>query len=132
MNKVKRMHKRMGRGLSSTRNFYPPVQFDSRFAQDDDFFPDGSFVRKGTRLTYHAYAMGRMTEIWGEDCLEFRPERWLDWDGNFLPQSPFKYTVFHAGAQICLGREIAVMEMKSVAAAVVSHFRAEVLIEERF
>ena len=116
--------------LHESLRLYPPVQFDSRFAQEDDFLPDGSFVRKGTRLTYHAYAMGRMTEIWGEDCLEFRPERWLDRDGNFLPQSPLKYTVFHAGARICPGRELAVMEMKSVAAAVVSRFRAEVLIEE--
>ena len=31
-------------GLSSTQNFYPLMQFDSRFAQEDDFLPDGSFM----------------------------------------------------------------------------------------
>ncbi|KAF9613411.1 hypothetical protein IFM89_008241 [Coptis chinensis] len=56
---------------------YPPVQFDSKFAQEDDVLRDGTFVKKGTRVTYHPYAMGRMEELWGPDCLEFKLERWL-------------------------------------------------------
>ncbi|XVE96466.1 hypothetical protein REPUB_Repub02eG0224400 [Reevesia pubescens] len=60
---------------------YPPIQFDSKFCQDDDTLPDGSFLKRGTRVTYHPYAMGRIEEIWGPDCLEFKPERWLTNDG---------------------------------------------------
>ncbi|CAA6663723.1 unnamed protein product [Spirodela intermedia] len=115
--------------LYESMRVYPPVQFDSRFAVEDDILPDGTFVRKGTRLTYHAYAMGRMEEIWGEDCLEFRPERWFDKDGVFMPQSPFRYSVFHAGSRICVGKELAVTEMKSVVAAVVPRFRVEALVD---
>jgi hypothetical protein len=29
----------------------------------------------------------------GSDCLEFKPERWLDDNGVFQPQSPYKYTL---------------------------------------
>lgn len=115
--------------LYESMRLYPPVQFDSRFAVEDDILPDGTFVRKGTRLTYHAYAMGRVEEIWGEDCLEFRPERWFDQEGAFVPQSPFKYSVFHAGSRICVGKELAMMEMKSVVAAVLPRFKVEALVD---
>ncbi|KAJ6346300.1 hypothetical protein OIU78_008851 [Salix suchowensis] len=105
---------------------YPPVQFDSKFSQDDDILPDGTFVPKGTRATYHQYAMGRMEQIWGPDCLEFKPERWLK-NGVFVPANPFKYTVFHAGVRICLGKEMALVEMKAVALAIIRGFNTRVV-----
>ncbi|URD75581.1 Cytochrome P450 [Musa troglodytarum] len=104
---------------------YPPVQFDSKFCLDDDVLPDGTFVRKGTRMTYHAYAMGRMEELWGSDYAEFRPERWLR-HGQFVPESPFKYPVFQGGLRVCLGKEMALMEMKSVVASVIRDFDVDV------
>ncbi|XP_057956370.1 cytochrome P450 94C1 [Malania oleifera] len=100
---------------------YPPVQFDSKFCKDDDVLPDGTFVRRGTRVTYHPYAMGRMDRAWGRDCMEFRPERWLR-DGVFVPENPFKYPVFQAGLRVCLGKEMALVEMKSVALALIRRF----------
>jgi cytochrome P450 len=45
-------------------------------------------------VSYQPYAMGRMKFIWGDDAEEFRPERWLDKDGIFQPESPFKFTAF--------------------------------------
>ncbi|XP_059627470.1 cytochrome P450 94C1 [Cornus florida] len=100
---------------------YPPVQFDSKFSQDDDTLPDGTFVRKATRVTYHPYAMGRMERVWGPDCLEFKPERWLQ-NGVFTPESPFKYPVFQAGVRICLGKELALVQMKIVALTLIRRF----------
>ncbi|KAJ4705176.1 putative Cytochrome P450 [Melia azedarach] len=101
---------------------YPPIQFDSKFCQEDDLLPDGTFVKKGTRVTYHPYAMGRIKEIWGEDCLEFKPERWLK-NGVFFPENPFKYPVFQAGFRVCLGKEMALLDIKSVALSVVRRFQ---------
>lgn len=100
---------------------YPPVQFDSKFCLEDDRLPDGTFVKKGTRVTYHPYAMGRMENIWGSDCLEFKPERWLN-DGVFFQENPFKYPVFQAGLRVCLGKEMAVVEVKSVALSLLRRF----------
>ncbi|KAJ9684834.1 hypothetical protein PVL29_017025 [Vitis rotundifolia] len=105
---------------------YPPVQFDSKFARQDDVLRDGTFVKKGTRVTYHPYAMGRIEAIWGPDCMEFKPQRWLN-NGTFFPQSPFKYPVFQAGIRVCLGKEMAVVAMKSVAAAVLRPFDIHVV-----
>ncbi|XP_043689597.1 cytochrome P450 94C1-like [Telopea speciosissima] len=110
-----------------TMRLYPPVQFDSKFAQEDDVLPDGTVVRKGTRVTYHPYAMGRMEKVWGLDSLEFKPERWLQ-NGVFRPENPFKYPVFQAGLRVCLGKEMALMEVKSVALALVRRFQLKVAL----
>ncbi|CAL0333984.1 unnamed protein product [Lupinus luteus] len=105
---------------------FPPVQFDSKHAEEDDVLPDGTIVKKGSRVTYHPYAMGRMKKIWGPDCLEFNPERWLK-DGLFVQQDPFKYPVFQAGPRVCLGKDLALMNMKSVVAALVPRFDIRVV-----
>ncbi|XP_021728693.1 cytochrome P450 94C1-like [Chenopodium quinoa] len=103
---------------------YPPVQFDSKFALNNDVLPDmmNTKVMKGTRVTYHPYAMGRMEVLWGKDCLEFKPERWLDEDRVFIPQNPYKYPVFQAGNRVCLGKEMALMEIKYVALSLLRDF----------
>ncbi|XP_010529527.1 PREDICTED: cytochrome P450 704C1-like isoform X2 [Tarenaya hassleriana] len=61
--------------LSETLRLYPPVPVDMRCAESDDILPDGYRVNKGDNVYYIAYAMGRMTTIWGEDAEVFRPER---------------------------------------------------------
>ncbi|RLN31158.1 putative cytochrome P450 superfamily protein [Panicum miliaceum] len=110
--------------LYECMRLFPPVQFDSKFAAGDDTLPDGTFVARGTRVTYHAYAMGRMESVWGPDCAEFRPERWLR-DGRFVPESPYRYPVFQGGVRVCVGKELAIMEMKSVIVSVVQSFDIE-------
>ncbi|KAL8526314.1 hypothetical protein ACS0TY_015506 [Phlomoides rotata] len=116
--------------VHESMRLYPPVQFDSKFCLADDVFPDGSFLKRGTRVTYHPYAMGRMEEIWGSDCLEFKPERWLK-DGVFFNENSFKYPVFQAGIRVCLGKEVALVEIKSVAISVLRLFRIELAQSEQ-
>lgn len=118
---MRRMHY-LNAAVHESMRLYPPIQFDSKFAVEDDVLPDGTFVRKGTRVTYHPYAMGRMERIWGSDCLEFKPQRWLQ-DGVFVHECPFKYPVFQAGLRVCLGKELALVEMKSVVIALVRRFK---------
>ncbi|CAL4946487.1 unnamed protein product [Urochloa decumbens] len=124
-NRLKDMHY-VHAALYESMRLFPPVQFDSKFAAGDDTLPDGTAVAKGTRVTYHAYAMGRMESVWGPDCGEFRPERWLR-DGRFVPESPYRYPVFQGGARVCVGKELALMEMKAVIVAVVRSFDVEAI-----
>ncbi|PQQ11531.1 cytochrome P450 94C1 [Prunus yedoensis var. nudiflora] len=74
--------------------------------------------------------MGRMESVWGSDCLEFNPERWLK-NGLFTPECPFKYPVFQGGERVCLGKELALLEMKSVAVALVRRFDIQVSEPDR-
>ncbi|KAI4310520.1 hypothetical protein MLD38_035494 [Melastoma candidum] len=103
---------------------YPPIQFDSKFCLEDDVLPDGTPVARGTRVTYHPYAMARIEEIWGKDCTEYRPERWLE-DGKFVGENQYKYPVFQGGLRVCLGKEMAILEMKTVALSLLRRFWIE-------
>ena len=73
--------------------------------------------------------MGRTDAIWSIYYLKFKPERWLNKDGRFIPQSPFKFTVFQGGAWACLGKDMAFIQMKYVDATVVSMFILKCLVE---
>ncbi|TKW17293.1 hypothetical protein SEVIR_5G357000v4 [Setaria viridis] len=108
--------------ITESMRLYPPVAMNTHCCQQDDFLPDGTFVGKGWQATYSAYAMARVEEIWGKDCEEFRPERWLGEDGLFQPESTFRYPVFHAGPRMCLGKEMAYIQMKSIVACVFERF----------
>ncbi|KAJ8449751.1 hypothetical protein Cgig2_001407 [Carnegiea gigantea] len=68
----------------------------------------------------------RMESIWGKDCLKFPAERWLDENWLFEPESPFRFPVFHTGPRTCLGKEMAYVQMKSIAACVVEEFDLDV------
>lgn len=111
--------------VHESMRLFPPVQFDSKFCEKDDVLADGTLVSRGTRVTYHPYAMGRMERIWGEDRLEFKPERWLE-NRVFKQQNPFKYPVFQAGSRVCLGRDMALVEMKTVALSLITRFDIQV------
>ncbi|KAK3162530.1 hypothetical protein QOZ80_1BG0090620 [Eleusine coracana subsp. coracana] len=124
--KLKDMHY-VHAALYESMRLFPPVQFDSKFAAGDDVLPDGTVVTKGTRVTYHAYAMGRIESVWGQDCREFRPDRWLGRDGQFVPESPYRYPVFQGGARVCIGKDLALMQMKAVIVAVVRSFDIEAI-----
>lgn len=105
--------------LSETLRLYPSVPQDSKHVVSDDILPTGTFVPAGSSITYSIYAIGRMEAIWGKDCMEFKPERWLTLDGKkFDAQNSYKFVAFNAGPRICLGKDLAYLQMKSIAAAV--------------
>ena len=112
--------------LSETLRLYPSVPQDSKHVVNDDVLPNGTFVPAGSMVTYSIYSVGRMKFIWGEDCLEFKPERWFSTDGEKM-QSSYKFVSFNAGPRICLGKDLAYLQMKSIAAAVLLRHRLEVV-----
>ncbi|GFP96075.1 cytochrome p450 704c1 [Phtheirospermum japonicum] len=108
--------------LTETLRLYPAVPVDGRCAETDDTLPDGFKLKKGDGVYYMAYAMGRMTHVWGDDAEEFKPERWIK-NGIFQSESPFKFFSFHVGPRTCLGKDFAHRQMKIVSAALVHFFR---------
>nr|ATG29978.1 CYP94D79 [Taxus chinensis] len=104
---------------------YPPVPLDSKVAVQKDVLPDGNVVRRGWSVDYSIYAMGRMKSIWGQDCLEFKPQRWLK-NGEFVGESPYKFVAFNAGPRICLGKEMSMIQMKSIVACIIHGYSVKV------
>jgi cytochrome P450 len=115
--------------LCESMRLYPPVATDSKVAVNDDVLPDGTVVKKGTRVTYIPYAMGRSEMLWGPDWAEFKPERWLEREEaenrrwKFVGRDVYTYPVFQAGPRICLGKEMSFLQMKRVVAGVVRRFK---------
>ena len=113
--------------LCESMRLYPPVVWDSKHAAADDTLPDGTALREGDRVTYFPYGMGRMEHLWGKDRFEFRPDRWLeepeaDGGGPLKAVSPYKFPVFQAGPRVCLGKEMAFIQMKYVVASILRRF----------
>jgi long-chain fatty acid omega-monooxygenase len=73
-----------------TLRLHPSVPKEAKSVMNDDTLPDGTKVFKGDILSFQSWSMGRDSDLWGEDCLMFRPERFLD---NPKP-SPFIFTAF--------------------------------------
>lgn len=97
---------------------HPSVTNDHKYAVNDDVLPDGTFVPAGAAVAWMPIAMGRSKRIWGEDSLEFKPERFLD----AKEPSLFKYPVFNAGPRVCLGKPLALMTMKLTLAYLLPRF----------
>ncbi|XP_010242506.1 PREDICTED: alkane hydroxylase MAH1-like [Nelumbo nucifera] len=113
--------------LYESMRLYPPVPLNRKGVLKEDVLPDGNVVRPGMQITFSIYAMGRMQSIWGEDCLEFKPERWFGDDGKLLSESKFKYFVFNIGPRTCIGKDMAITQMKLAVAAILFNFHVEVL-----
>ncbi|KAF5983429.1 cytochrome P450 monooxygenase [Fusarium bulbicola] len=91
--------------------------------------PDGSFVPGGTAVGLNPYIIGRNEGIWGDDADEFRPERWLQKSGEDdedfqqrLRQMNGADLTFGGGSRICIGRNLALLEIYKVVATLVSRY----------
>ena len=90
---------------------HPSVPKEGKCVFQDDILPDGTEVKKGDVVSFLPWCMGRDADLWGEDCLEFKPERFLHQTSK---PSPFVFIAFQAGPRTCLGQNFALLEMKTV------------------
>ncbi|KAH7299434.1 hypothetical protein KP509_24G011100 [Ceratopteris richardii] len=108
--------------FSESMRLSPPVPSNPKYAAEDDTLPDGTKICKGYAVSYNVFALCRAQQIWGNDSLEFKPDRWLDQNGQFVTADPFKYPVFQAGPRTCLGKDFAYIQVKLVVACLVRDY----------
>ena len=63
-----------------------------------------------------------------EDPSSFKPERWLETDGDRLAKMEKSFLTFGAGSRICMGRHISMIEMRKLIPEILRCF--EVSIED--
>ena len=79
-------------------------------------------------VSFSNYVMGRSQNVWGADAAEFKPSRWLAADGHtYVKADQFKYPAFNAGRRLCLGMDMANLEMKVVLGTLLRRFDFELV-----
>ncbi|KAF6835612.1 benzoate 4-monooxygenase cytochrome p450 [Colletotrichum musicola] len=95
---------------------FPPVvgQMSKEVPEGGDTFK-GVYLPAGTRIGYGAWGIFHRTDLWGPDALEFRPERWLEAEGEKAKQMEGTLElIFGYGRWQCLGRNVATMELRKI------------------
>lgn len=95
--------------LSESMRLTPSAVGALRYLVKDVEF-GGYTIPAGTNVLAGSYIIQRRKDIWGEDALEFKPERWLE-EGNFKP-GPFEYFPFGGGRRACIGSNQAKQQLR--------------------
>ncbi|KAJ7503403.1 cytochrome P450 [Mycena galericulata] len=105
--------------INESLRVLPPVSDPVRVAAKTGYI-DGLLVPKGTVFNIPIPVINKWKGVWGDDAEEFRPARWLD-----LPKAynaTFSTFTFLAGPHGCIGKTMAVSEMKAVLLALIANF----------
>ena len=85
----------------------------------------GVFVPEGTIVTGQLLALHRNEAVFS-DPNTWRPERWLEASEQELVEMERSWAPFGYGSRICIGRHLAMLEIKTAITALVSRFELEV------
>ncbi|KAL1318924.1 alkane hydroxylase MAH1-like [Arachis ipaensis] len=108
--------------LCEVLRLFPPIPLERKQPMKADVLPSGHHVDSDTNIIFSFYAMGRSEEIWGKDCLEFKPERWISEKGGIIHVPSYKFISFNAGPRTCLGKDMSFIQMKMVTSAILRHY----------
>lgn len=109
--------------LCESLRLFPPVALEHKAPVRPDILPSGHCLEEKARIIISFYSVGRMESVWGKDCLEFKPERWMTEKGGMKHEPSYKFPAFNAGPRTCLGKEMAFIQMKMVAAAIIYRYK---------
>ena len=98
--------------LYKNMRLYQIVPLNSRMAVRTTVLPIGGgldgtkpvAVKKGQQVLRNIYAMHRRRDLWGEDALKYKFERWEDPKRSRLLGGGWLYSPFSGGPRTCLGR----------------------------
>lgn len=113
--------------LCESLRLYPPVPFQHKEPIEHDTLPTGHKVYPKMKVMFSLYAMGRMESIWGKDCSEMKPERWISERGTVKHEPSYKFLAFNAGPRTCLGKDVAFTQLKAVASSIIHNYKIEVV-----
>ncbi|CAK1366156.1 unnamed protein product [Cercospora beticola] len=78
----------------------------------------GKYFPAGTHVGVNPWVIHHMPDIWGDDVLQFKPERWLG-DTSTIDKA---FLAFGGGARTCIGRHISMLEMSKLLPTIIRKF----------
>ncbi|KAK4484911.1 hypothetical protein RD792_007512 [Penstemon davidsonii] len=113
--------------LCESLRLFPPVALEHKAPIRSDILPSGHYLHENKKVIFSFFSVGRMETVWGKDCLEFKPERWITERGGIKHEPSYKFPAFNAGPRTCLGKEMAFIQMKMVAATILYHYKIQLV-----
>ncbi|KAK4413916.1 Alkane hydroxylase MAH1 [Sesamum alatum] len=113
--------------LCETMRLFPPIGLELKSPCKPDTLPSGNHLNQNTKVIIASYSIGRMGSVWGKDCLEFRPERWISSGGGIKHVPSFKFPAFNVGPRTCLGKEMSLLQLKMLIATIIYRFQVQVV-----
>lgn len=120
--------------VNETLRYHPPVSMTmERIVPEGGLsLPDGSVVPASSLVGMNPYIVGRNKGVFGADADAFRPDRWLQQEGESddeykerLQTWATAHIVFGGGSRICLGRNLSLMEIYKVVPTLIATFDIE-------
>ncbi|KAI9926751.1 hypothetical protein ASPWEDRAFT_177239 [Aspergillus wentii DTO 134E9] len=113
----------------STR-LLPSIVYQLLRYAPENFEVRGHRIPAGTPVGISPIAQNRDTDIWGEDADLFRPERWIEDTARAKYLDSNNMTFGGNGPRMCIGKNIALVELQKFIAQFVYHFDFELIDEE--
>ncbi|KAH6896724.1 cytochrome P450 [Thelonectria olida] len=112
--------------INEVLRLYPINPINSRIAAHDTTLPRGGgkdgkspvFIGKGQQLIFSSSALHRRKDIWGEDAMQLRPERW-----DSVRPSTWEYIPFGGGPRVCIGQQLALTEAAYMTVRLLQEFK---------
>ncbi|KAJ9062469.1 hypothetical protein DSO57_1010491 [Entomophthora muscae] len=77
----------------------------------------GYFLPAGTRVGVNTLTLHTLPEVWGKDAHIFTPRRWIN-----MTKVPSAYAPFSIGARACIGKHLAMAEIRLTLATLLRKF----------
>lgn len=108
-----------GRVFDESLRLYPPgIGLAPRVARERDKL-HGYVIPKGSIINISSYFTSRHRQYW-DDAETFDPDRFLP---DTVNRHKYAYLPFGAGPHVCIGKSFALMEAKTILAAMIQKFR---------
>ncbi|MCO5590312.1 hypothetical protein L7F22_044281 [Adiantum nelumboides] len=111
--------------VKESLRIHPPTPRVARICPKDSVI-DGVIIPKGTMLLSANNVINRDKFIWGEDADSFKPTRWKSENIPTNYDARFSMMTFLAGPHACIGKQMAIMELKAVLLGLIGKFKFEV------
>ncbi|KAJ5781038.1 hypothetical protein N7457_006198 [Penicillium paradoxum] len=108
--------------IHETLRLHPPMPSGfPRLTPKEGIMLNGTYIPGNTTVTVPLWAMGRCEEVYGR-AHEFIPERWYSQPELIKAKNTF--AAFGLGPYACIGRALAMMEMRNVICHILSRFES--------
>ncbi|KAI0329988.1 cytochrome P450 [Cubamyces sp. BRFM 1775] len=129
--------------VRETLRVHAPVPMSYRMAVKDDAIPvsepfidrngqmqESIRVSKGNSIDIPILSLNRSKKLWGEDALEFKPERWSNPPESVssIPGVWSHLLTFLGGPRACIGYRFSLVEMKALIFTLVRAFEFELAV----